>query len=240
MKWNVFVSPVMSLALCFNVTRAPVGVIVSVLGVSFHVAKKLFFYLSFLHWVNLLSRILSSFWISHLKAHYQTGIFSQNSFLSLLSFLQFNKVWQCCHPKSTLFLNLICQLIMFLINNPLYLRLKCKVFQQSHVHLPVLLPLRISSQNNVPYSNQSIPVSTLSVSPLPFAPNFEFLPLLITSHHYSFTLGGTFYSPPNFDTAFGLFKNHISFLSPIILHNLIPVGDFNINLLKSFSLDWFN
>ena len=63
------------------------------------------------------------------------------SFLSLLSFLQFNKVWQCCHPKSTLFLNLICQLIMFLINNPLYLQLKFKVFQQSHVHLPVLLPL---------------------------------------------------------------------------------------------------
>ena len=63
------------------------------------------------------------------------------SFLSLRSFLQFNKAWQRCHPKSTQFLDLICQLIMFLINNPLHLQLKCQVLQQSHVHLPVLLLL---------------------------------------------------------------------------------------------------
>ena len=74
--------------------------------------------------------------------------------------------------------------------------------------------------------------SNLSVSPLPLVANLEFLPLLFTSHHYSFTLG-TFYKPPNSDTAFGLFKDHISFLSPTILHNLILVGDFNIDLLKS-------
>ena len=71
--------------------------------------------------------------------------------------------------------------------------------------------------------------------PLPFASNLEFLPLLITSLHHSFTLG-TFYKPPNSDSAFGLFKDHISFLSPTILHNLILVGDFNIDLLKSSSL----
>ena len=89
----------------------------------------------------------------------------------------------------------------------------------------------ISSQNDVPYSNQSFAVFIKST----LASNLEFLSLLITSHHYFFTLG-TFYSPHNFDTAFGLFKNHITFLSPTILPNLILVGDFNIGLLKSSSL----
>ena len=50
---------------------------------------------------------------------------------------------------------------------------------------------------------------------------------------------GTFYRPPNSDTAFGLFKDHISFLSPTILRNLILVSDFNIDLLKSSSLSKF-
>ena len=78
--------------------------------------------------------------------------------------------------------------------------------------------------------------SSLSVSALPFTPNLEFLPPSIKpSNHYSFTLG-TFYRPPNSDSALRLLNDHISIMSPNLLHNLFLVGDFNVDFLQSSSL----
>ena len=78
--------------------------------------------------------------------------------------------------------------------------------------------------------------SSLSVSALPSTPNLEFLPLSIKpSNHYSFTLG-TFYRPPNSDSALRLLNDHISIMSPNLLHNLFLVGDFNVDFLQSSSL----
>ena len=51
----------------------------------------------------------------------------------------------------------------------------------------------------------------LSVSPLPLPlNNLEFLPLQITCHHLSFTLG-TFYCPPNLDGDLNLLVDVLSF-----------------------------